>query len=98
MADIATNGPGIGLGPLPAGWQPFRVAAPPIAPDFFQTLDIRLDDMTQFSFEPVLFYDLFPEAIRLFGGQILGPGVRIHLERGQNLSAGRQTDTVDVGQ
>ena len=98
LSHVTTDGTSIGLGTLTAYWQSLLMAASTITTDFLETLDILFHDVTELSFDTVFLFDHVAETVGVFSDDILGPGIRIDTEFFENLLAGRQTDTIHVGQ
>lgn len=69
-----------------------------VGTDFLQSLDVHLHEMAEFTLDAMLLLDRFAEAVPVFFGEILCPGVEIDIERFENLATHRTTDAIDIGE
>src|SRR5690349_17424313 len=88
----------VGLGALPAHGQVPPVAEPPVRADLLEALDVERHLAAQVALHLVAPVDDVPEPVDLLLRQVPDTGVRVDVGLGQDLLAGGQADTEDVGE
>jgi DNA polymerase I-like protein with 3'-5' exonuclease and polymerase domains len=93
-----TTRPGVCASPLTANWHASSVPEAAIASDVHQSLDVHGDFTPQITLNPQLLVDDVTQPLDFIFSEIPNSGIRVNASSLEELLAGVQSNTVDVGE